>query len=293
MISFTRCWVQSFKLLTFRKHLMNVITHVLDNNMRRLTCARAIRSGWDLFFKLSRFTDRFVASGESHCNGMYGIFVPFSSCSSSALCHRATPHQPTLSRIPGSRPRFQSFLVSLGRQVRFASRESSLLFWIFEKSTIRISSFKLNKIFGKKIWRIRKLFKIKLAVKRNKFYNKNYWNAWYRFIIEITIRQRSSSRGIGKSSSDSEVAHGKGKGKGRRGKTKERWPFREGLTVDELARYRRRRVQDRPKDNLQPYAEFPVQNPASEYRHAFGVNVVEFSKVSIRYQLCSSQESFC
>lgn len=42
-------------------------------------------------------------------------------------------------------------------------------------------------------------------------------------------------------------------------------------------------MQDRPRDNLQPHAELAVQNPASEYRHAFGVNVVEFSKVSIRY----------
>lgn len=42
-------------------------------------------------------------------------------------------------------------------------------------------------------------------------------------------------------------------------------------------------MQDRPKDNLQPYVELAVQEPASEYRHAFGVNVLEFPKVSIRY----------
>lgn len=99
-----------------------------------------------------------------------------------------------------------------------------------------------------------------------------------------TIRQRSSARGVGKASSDSEVAHGKGKGKGkgRKGKTKERWPFLEELTVDELARYRRKRVQDRPKDNLQSHPESAIQNSASEYRRAFGANVKELSKVSIQ-----------
>jgi len=95
-------------------------------------------------------------------------------------------------------------------------------------------------------------------------------------------RQRSTSRG--KPSSDSEIAHGKGKGKGRRNKVKERWPFIEGLTVDELARYRRRRVQDRPKDNLQPQLESAVRNPASEYRRAFGTtSVQELSKVFTKY----------
>lgn len=97
-----------------------------------------------------------------------------------------------------------------------------------------------------------------------------------------TIRQRSSTRGVGKASSDSEVAHGKGKGKGRKSKTKERWPFLEELTVDELARYRRKRVQDRPKDNLQSHPESTIQNSASEYRRAFGANVKELSKVSIQ-----------
>lgn len=107
------------------------------------------------------------------------------------------------------------------------------------------------------------------------------------FIIEI-IRQRSSA--IGKSSSDSEVAHGKGaKGKGRRSKVKERWPFLEGLTVDELARYRRRRVRDRPKDNLQPHSRELsdlVQDSASEYRRAFGANLEELPKVMIVRFLC-------
>ncbi|XP_032663169.1 uncharacterized protein LOC116840491 [Odontomachus brunneus] len=98
-------------------------------------------------------------------------------------------------------------------------------------------------------------------------------------------RQRSSTRGIGESSSDSEIARGKGgKGKARKSKVKERWPFLEGLTVDELARYRRRRVHDRPKDNLQPYPELLpliIQDPASEYQRAFGVTVEEPSKENV------------
>lgn len=98
-------------------------------------------------------------------------------------------------------------------------------------------------------------------------------------------RQRSSShRGVGKSSPDLEIAHGKGKEKkGRKSKTKERWPFLEGLTVDELARYRRRRVQDRPKDNLQSHPESAQvqQDPASEYRRAFGTNIEELSKENV------------
>ncbi|XP_019886791.2 uncharacterized protein LOC105278065 isoform X2 [Ooceraea biroi] len=94
-------------------------------------------------------------------------------------------------------------------------------------------------------------------------------------------RQRSTSRG--KPPLDSEIAHGKGKGKGRRSKVKERWPFIEGLTVDELARYRRRRVQDQPKDNLQPHPESAVRDPASEYRRAFGVtSIEELSKENVR-----------
>ncbi|CAL1679477.1 unnamed protein product [Lasius platythorax] len=96
-------------------------------------------------------------------------------------------------------------------------------------------------------------------------------------------RQRSSSRGVGKKPSpDLEIAHGKGKEKkGRKSKTKERWPFVEGLTVDELARYRRRRVQDRPKDNIQSHPESAVQDPASEYRRAFGTNIEELSKENV------------
>ncbi|XP_076661469.1 uncharacterized protein LOC143365295 isoform X2 [Halictus rubicundus] len=66
-------------------------------------------------------------------------------------------------------------------------------------------------------------------------------------------RQRSSSKHGNKSSSDSELAQAKGKG--RSTKSKEKWPIFEGLTVDELARYRRRRVQGQPKDNLGLYPE--------------------------------------
>ncbi|XP_014488517.1 PREDICTED: uncharacterized protein LOC106751840 [Dinoponera quadriceps] len=99
-------------------------------------------------------------------------------------------------------------------------------------------------------------------------------------------RQRSSTHGIGESSSDSEIARGKGgRGKARKSKVKERWPFLEGLTVDELARYRRRRVHDRPKDNLQsPYRELPpvlIQDPTSEYQRAFGVTVEEPSEGNV------------
>ncbi|XP_012536680.2 uncharacterized protein LOC105836883 [Monomorium pharaonis] len=114
-------------------------------------------------------------------------------------------------------------------------------------------------------------------------------------------RQRSSTRGVGKSSSDSEVAHGKGKGKGRKSKTKERWPFLEKLTVDELARYRRKRVQDQPKDNLQSHPDSVLQYPASEYRRAFGANVKELTKenfwpedyLGVDGTLENAQSSYC
>ncbi|XP_031830751.1 uncharacterized protein LOC116426228 isoform X2 [Nomia melanderi] len=74
-------------------------------------------------------------------------------------------------------------------------------------------------------------------------------------------RQRSSSKHVNKSSSDSELAQEKGKG--RRTKSKEKWPLLEGLTVDELARYRRRRVQGQPKDNLGLYPELEDKLPES------------------------------
>ncbi|KAL6263913.1 hypothetical protein P5V15_003994 [Pogonomyrmex californicus] len=100
-------------------------------------------------------------------------------------------------------------------------------------------------------------------------------------IVRSERSQRSSTRRGGKSSSDSEVAQDKGKGKGRKSKTKERWPFLEELTVDELARYRRKRVQDRPKDNLPSHPETVVPYSASEYRRAFGANVKELSKENV------------
>ncbi|XP_046423514.1 uncharacterized protein LOC124181220 [Neodiprion fabricii] len=72
-------------------------------------------------------------------------------------------------------------------------------------------------------------------------------------------KRRRQLCGLGKSSSDSEIARGKGK---------ERWPFPQSLTVDELARYRRRRVQGRPKDSL-CRAEGSLGNLITEYRRAF------------------------
>ncbi|XP_053979117.1 uncharacterized protein LOC128876625 isoform X2 [Hylaeus volcanicus] len=81
-------------------------------------------------------------------------------------------------------------------------------------------------------------------------------------------RQRSSARGANKSSSDTELAHGKGKG--RKIKSKEKWPLLEGLTVDELARYRRRRVQGQPKDNLRLQPEVEDKIPVTEYCETFG-----------------------
>lgn len=90
-------------------------------------------------------------------------------------------------------------------------------------------------------------------------------------MIKIKIRQGSSRRRVrGKPPPDAEITHGKSREKKRKGKPKERWPFYEGLTVDELARYRRRRVQGQPKDHLQSRQESITQNPASEYRRVFG-----------------------
>lgn len=42
-------------------------------------------------------------------------------------------------------------------------------------------------------------------------------------------------------------------------------------------------MQDRPKDNIQSHPESAVQDPASEYRRAFGTNIEELSKVFMRY----------
>ena len=54
----------------------------------------------------------------------------------------------------------------------------------------------------------------------------------------------------------------------------------EGLTVDELARYRRRRIQGQPKDNLGLNIEAESEDLVSEYREAFRAQSEEFLKVS-------------
>lgn len=55
----------------------------------------------------------------------------------------------------------------------------------------------------------------------------------------------------------------------------------EGLTVDELARYRRRRVEGQPKDNLQVYVEAENEDLVSEYRQAFRARSEESLEVRI------------
>ncbi|XP_046142192.1 uncharacterized protein LOC114874602 isoform X2 [Osmia bicornis bicornis] len=91
-------------------------------------------------------------------------------------------------------------------------------------------------------------------------------------------RQRSSQR-ANKSSSDSELAQGKNKG--RKSKSKEKWPLLEGLTVDELVRYRRRRVEGQPKDNLGVCPETEGNDLVSEYGEAFRAKGEESLKESI------------
>ncbi|XP_015431263.1 PREDICTED: uncharacterized protein LOC107187634 [Dufourea novaeangliae] len=93
--------------------------------------------------------------------------------------------------------------------------------------------------------------------------------------------QRTTSKRANKSSSDSELAQGKGKG--RRHKSKEKWPLLEGLTVDELARYRRRRVQGQPKDNLglHPESEEDKQPPESENFQSIRANNEESLKENV------------
>ncbi|XP_033231747.1 uncharacterized protein LOC117182751 [Belonocnema kinseyi] len=91
-------------------------------------------------------------------------------------------------------------------------------------------------------------------------------------------RQKSAYR-IDKSSSDTELA--RGKNKGRKPKVKEKWPFVEGLTVDELARFRRKKVQDQPKDTLgvcQP--EDVIDGIVTEYRRAFCASSDDIFKIS-------------
>ncbi|KAF3430022.1 hypothetical protein E2986_13831 [Frieseomelitta varia] len=84
------------------------------------------------------------------------------------------------------------------------------------------------------------------------------------------------SREVNKSSSDTELAQGKNKS--RKSKSKEKWPLLEGLTVDELARYRRRRIQGQPKDNLGLNIEAESEDLVSEYREAFRAQSEEFLK---------------
>lgn len=80
-----------------------------------------------------------------------------------------------------------------------------------------------------------------------------------------------SNLGIGKSSSDTEVVKSTCKGHRKvKPKTKEKWHFIEGLSVDELGRYRRRRVQDHPRDTLGMDEGFDLrENLVTEYRRAF------------------------
>lgn len=92
-----------------------------------------------------------------------------------------------------------------------------------------------------------------------------------------------SSHEVNKSSSDTELAQSKKKNR-KRNKSKEIWPLLEGLTVDELARYRRRRVQGQPKDNLQLYIEAENEDLVSEYRQAFRARSEE--SLEVRILLC-------
>ncbi|CAK9811051.1 hypothetical protein ANTPLA_LOCUS6807 [Anthophora plagiata] len=88
--------------------------------------------------------------------------------------------------------------------------------------------------------------------------------------------KQGSSRWVNKSCSETELAQGKGKE--RKSKSKEKWPLLERLTVDELARYRRKRVQGQPKNNLGVNPEAERENLVSEYREAFRVRNEEFLK---------------
>ncbi|CAK9823909.1 hypothetical protein ANTRET_LOCUS2158 [Anthophora retusa] len=90
-------------------------------------------------------------------------------------------------------------------------------------------------------------------------------------------KRQGSSRWVNKSCSDTELAQGKGKE--RKSKSKEKWPLLERLTVDELARYRRKRVQGQPKNNLGVNLEAESENLVSEYREAFRVRNEEFLKM--------------
>lgn len=97
-------------------------------------------------------------------------------------------------------------------------------------------------------------------------------------------KRQKSSYGIDKSSSDTELA--RGKNKNRKQKSKEKWPFVEGLSVDELARFRRKKIKDQPKDTLGlcPSEEI-APNLVTEYRRAFGAETdvaFDLNKESVR-----------
>lgn len=98
-------------------------------------------------------------------------------------------------------------------------------------------------------------------------------------IEHVVHRHRSSSKGANKSSSDTELAQGKDKG--RKTKSKEKWPLLDGLTVDELARYRRRRIHGQPKDNLGLHSESKDKVLVSEYCETIGANSEDSLKVSV------------
>ncbi|XP_011310681.1 uncharacterized protein [Fopius arisanus] len=82
-------------------------------------------------------------------------------------------------------------------------------------------------------------------------------------------RRRSLFRSPQKSCSDSEVA--RIKFKERKGKSKDQfpWPSVYQLTVDELARYRRRRVPNRPDTLGVDHYEDALESLVTEYRRAF------------------------
>ncbi|XP_066583179.1 uncharacterized protein [Prorops nasuta] len=67
-----------------------------------------------------------------------------------------------------------------------------------------------------------------------------------------TSTNRSGKRPtFGKSTSNPELRQQRRTDRKAKGRNpEERWPFLDGLTVDELGRYRRRRIQSRPKDTL-------------------------------------------
>nr|XP_012149214.1 PREDICTED: uncharacterized protein LOC100881728 isoform X1 [Megachile rotundata] len=97
--------------------------------------------------------------------------------------------------------------------------------------------------------------------------------------ISLPLTWQRSSQRAKKSSSDTELAQGKNKG--RKSKSKEKWPLLEGLTVDELVRYRRRRVEGQPRDNLGVHPEVEDKDLVSEYGEAFRTKGEELLKENI------------